>query len=319
MYGATIGRLGILGVAATVNQACCVFSEPRGIEPGYWFYWLQMARPYLISLGYGGGQPNLSQDLLRSLRVPVPDLDEQCAIIRFLDRETARIDALVAKKERLIELLHERLSASITRAVRTDLDASGSVREPGSQRHDAIPANWTICSMGRQIVLQRGVDITKDQQKLGTVPVVSSGGVSSYHDHALAKGPGVVVGRKGSAGTIYYVASDYWPHDTTLWVKDFHGNLPRFVFYKLSTLDLKSFDTGTANPTLNRNLIHPIRVSWPPIDDQEAIVSMLDAEATRTDALVAAIHNAIAHIKELRSALISAAVTGKIDVREAMS
>ena len=64
MYGATIGRLGVLGTAATVNQACCVFGDPSGMDVWFWFYWLQSRRPYLISLGYGGGQPNLSQELL---------------------------------------------------------------------------------------------------------------------------------------------------------------------------------------------------------------------------------------------------------------
>jgi len=77
MYGATIGRLGILGTVATVNQACCVFSKPEGIDVWFWFYWLQFRRPYLISLGYGGGQPNLGQELLKSIRVPIPSLHEQ--------------------------------------------------------------------------------------------------------------------------------------------------------------------------------------------------------------------------------------------------
>ncbi len=127
MYGATIGRLGILGVPATVNQACCVFSRPRGIETWYWFYWLQMRRPYLISLGYGGGQPNLSQDLLRSLRVPTPPLLEQRAIISFLDLEAARIDALIAKVREAIERLKELRTALISAAVTGKIDVRKEV------------------------------------------------------------------------------------------------------------------------------------------------------------------------------------------------
>jgi type I restriction enzyme, S subunit len=122
MYGATIGRLGILGTAAAVNQACCVFSNPTGIETQFWFYWLQMRRSYLISLGYGGGQPNLSQDLLRAMRVPTPLLTEQRTIVEFLDRETARIDALVAKVREAIDRLKELRTALISAAVTGKID-----------------------------------------------------------------------------------------------------------------------------------------------------------------------------------------------------
>jgi type I restriction enzyme S subunit len=125
MYGATIGRLGILGIAATVNQACCVFSSPKGIDPFFWFYWLQMRRPYLVSLGYGGGQPNLSQDLLRSIRLPTPPDVEQRAIVAFLDREMARIDALVARIRNAIDGLNEFRTALISAAVTGRIDVRG--------------------------------------------------------------------------------------------------------------------------------------------------------------------------------------------------
>jgi len=89
---------------------------------------------------------------------------------------------------------------------------------------------WISTTIGEQVTLQRGFDITKAEQRAGSVPVISSGGLTSYHDTAAASGPGVVLGRKGVVGSVYYVAPDYWPHDTTLWVKDFHGNAPRFVY-----------------------------------------------------------------------------------------
>ena len=145
--------------------------------------------------------------------------------------------------------------------------------------------------------------------------MVSSGGIASYHDRALVGGPGVVVGRKGTAGAIYYIESHFWPHDTTLYVKEFRGNNPRFVFYKLQSMDLASFDTGSANPTINRNLIHPVTVSWPPVEEQTLIASRLDEETKKFDALTAEAHRAIELLQERRTALISAAITGKMDVR----
>jgi restriction endonuclease S subunit len=132
-------------------------------------------------------------------------------------------------------------------------------------------------TIGEQITLQRGFDITKKQQEAGCVPVVSSGGISSYHNEAKVNGPGVVLGRKGTLGTVFYIEDNYWPHDTSLWVKDFKGNTPRFVYYffkNISTV-IKKMDVGAANPALNRNHVHPMKIKWPIIKVQDFIVKIL--------------------------------------------
>ncbi|MHB9131020.1 MAG: restriction endonuclease subunit S [Armatimonadota bacterium] len=136
---------------------------------------------------------------------------------------------------------------------------------------------WIETTIGEQLTLQRGFDITKTEQRPGHVPVISSGGISSYHDTAAVNGPGVILGRKGVVGSVYYIASDYWPHDTTLWVKDFKGNDPRFVYYFFRSLAplLARMDVGSANPTLNRNHVHPIKINWPPVYVQKAIACIL--------------------------------------------
>jgi type I restriction enzyme S subunit len=140
-----------------------------------------------------------------------------------------------------------------------------------------LARNWIETTIGEQATLQRGIDITQAEQRAGPVPVVSSGGVTSYHDTPAVSGPGVVLGRKGVVGSVWFVASDYWPHDTTLWVKDFHGNDRRFVFYffKWIAPRIARMDVGSANPTLNRNHVHPIDVRWPPLDEQHAIAHIL--------------------------------------------
>jgi type I restriction enzyme S subunit len=127
------------------------------------------------------------------------------------------------------------------------------------------------------LTLQRGFDITKAAQRPGTIPVVSSGGISSYHSVASAHGPGVVIGRKGTLGKVFYVTDDYWPHDTTLWVKDFKGNEPRFVYYFFQTLSLERLNVGSSNPTLNRNHVHALQVAWPRVTEQQAIAHVLGA------------------------------------------
>ena len=138
---------------------------------------------------------------------------------------------------------------------------------------------WRDTTIGGEITLQRGFDITRAQQRPGPVPVVSSSGISSFHDTSMVEGPGVVLGRKGVVGSVYFVAADYWPHDTTLWVKDFKGNVPRFVYYFFRGMvdRIAGMDVGSANPTLNRNHVHPIEVCWPQLPEQRAIAGVLGA------------------------------------------
>jgi len=142
---------------------------------------------------------------------------------------------------------------------------------------------WSNCCIGDQITLQRGVDITQKNARAGNFPVISSGGISFFHDTAIDNGPGVIIGRKGSLGTVYWSPLPYWPHDTTLWVKNFKNNNLRFVYYFLTTLKTKNLDVGSSNPTLNRNHVHPISVIWPPLADQENIVKILSALDDKID------------------------------------
>jgi type I restriction enzyme S subunit len=139
-------------------------------------------------------------------------------------------------------------------------------------------SEWPQTTIGEQATLQRGFDITKAAQRPGCVPVVSSAGISSWHDTAMVKGPGVVLGRKGVVGSVHYVEQDFWPHDTSLWVKEFHGNDPKFVYYFFRAFanELSALDVGSANPTLNRNHVHPIEVPWPAnLGEQQSISQVL--------------------------------------------
>ncbi len=132
--------------------------------------------------------------------------------------------------------------------------------------------------LGDVLTLQRGFDITKDEQTAGSVPIVSSSGVSSYHNQAKAIAPGVVIGREGTLGTVHFLNVPYWPHDTSLWIKDFKGNDARFIYFFLQTLKLQNFDVGASNPTLNRNHVHRIKVFFPTtVETQRNIAAILTA------------------------------------------
>ena len=144
---------------------------------------------------------------------------------------------------------------------------------------------WKECKLGDIVTFQRGFDITKKEQVHGIYPVVSSSGVKSYHKSAKVKGPGITIGRKGTLGTVFYLKTDFWPHDTTLWVKDFHGNLPSFIYYFLKEFHFELFDVGSSNPTLNRNHIHLLTTSLPPIPEQKAIAPVLSSLDDKIDLL----------------------------------
>ncbi len=137
--------------------------------------------------------------------------------------------------------------------------------------------HWKPSELKDLVFLQRGFDITKDEQEEGSVPVISSSGISSWHIESRVKGPGVVIGRKGTLGTVHYSECDFWPHDTTLWGKSFNGNSPKFVYYALQCLGLERFNVGGANPTLNRNHIHSLPIYLADRPTQDKITSILSA------------------------------------------
>lgn len=135
---------------------------------------------------------------------------------------------------------------------------------------------WISCTLGEFVRLQRGHDLTASEQQPGNVPIMGSAGPNGTHNKALAKGPGVVIGRSGaSAGRVHVSEVDYWPHNTCLYVTDFLGSNPRFAYYLLQTLDLAAFNSGSAQPSLNRNYLYSIPIKVPQRHDQDRIVEVL--------------------------------------------
>lgn len=136
---------------------------------------------------------------------------------------------------------------------------------------------WRECVLADLVYFQRGFDITQAAQVEGPYPVISSSGVTSYHNEYMVEGPGIVIGRKGTLGSVHFAPGPYWPHDTTLWSKRLNGNDPRFVLHFMRNLDLKRFNVGNANPTLNRNHIHDLKIRIPDLPTQRRIAEILSA------------------------------------------
>lgn len=137
---------------------------------------------------------------------------------------------------------------------------------------------WRAITLGDFVSLQRGHDLTEPERKPGSVPVMGSAGHNGFHDTALAKGPGIVIGRSGASfGQVHFCATDYWPHNTSLYVIDFKGNDPYFAYYFIKNIDFDRFNSGSAQPSLNRNFIYPIPIRIPSIPKQRAIASVLSS------------------------------------------
>lgn len=136
-------------------------------------------------------------------------------------------------------------------------------------------SKWEDSMLGDVLTLQRGMDLPVQDRKGGKHPIVASTGVVGFHDEAPVKAPGVVIGRSGSIGGGQFIEQDFWPLNTTLWVKDFKGNDPRFCYYLLKSIDFSSMNAGSGVPTLNRNHLHPMRVSKPSVSMQKSISGAL--------------------------------------------
>ena len=179
--------------------------QPRVfLVPKFFYYQLQTST--FDSLGYAR-----HYRLLKELEIAYPDRPEQERIDGILDEAYDGIATAKANAEKNLQNARALFESQLQAVF--------------SQRGDG----WVRTTVGEQVTLQRGFDITKEQQRPGRVPVVSSDGVKSFHDTAMARAPGVVIGRKGTLGNVFYLGDDYWPHDTTLWVKEFSE---RYVNYR---------------------------------------------------------------------------------------
>jgi type I restriction enzyme S subunit len=136
---------------------------------------------------------------------------------------------------------------------------------------------------------------------------------SSYLGKVSSDAHHKIIGRKGQLGEAYYIEGPFWPHDTSLWVKNFHENLPRFIALFLKSLRLQRFDAATSVPTLNRNFIHPLIVAIPPPDEQALICDMVEVHEVHIRAEEAYRDK----LKQIKKGLMHDLLTGRVRVTQA--
>lgn len=170
-----------------------------------------------------------------------------------------------------------------------------------------IPEDWEVKPLQLIAPLQRGFDLPYSQMQDGPYPVVFSNGIGAFHNKYMVKGPGVVTGRSGTIGKVHFIYSDFWPHNTSLWVTDFHGNDPRFIYYLFQTIQWNLFNSGSGVPTLNRNDVHSTKYIVPTQREQKRIAEAL----SDIDELIFSLEKLIAKKKAIKQGAMQQLLTGK--------
>ncbi len=215
-----------------------------------------VVRKNLSAIGGGANISNLNQRLLSNLEVPFPPLLTQIRISSIL----SAYDDLIENNTRRIALLEESMRLLYR-------EWFVRLRFPGYEQVkvvDGLPEGWERNRLECALVFQRGFDLPLQKRALGNVPVFASTGIVGTHNVAKVKAPGIVTGRSGTLGNVIYVDQDYWPLNTTLWVREFRKVTPVFAYFLLQNqIDLESLNSGAAVPTLNRNYVHAREVVIP--------------------------------------------------------
>ena len=318
----------------------------EGMDPRYWTY--VHAATYVLrltqrSIKQTSGIQNLDQTSYFNESAPFPPPSEQAAIADFLDRETHQIDELIAKQERLIELLAEKRQAIITQAVTKGLDSSTPTKPSGAQWLGDVPAHWSVPQMGMHAKVGNGSTPNRDTPsywRQGDIPWLNSSHVnrSEIRDadqfvtsralsqcHLPLVQPGsLLVGLTGQGRTrgmtsilrfkatinqhVAYISPStmFWNPDYLLW----------FMRSSYGQLREVSDENGSTKGALTCAALKQFRAPHPPLAEQAAIVNHISEQVQQISKIVQTCSKAIDLLKERRAALISAAVTGKIDVRE---
>jgi len=286
---------------------------------------------------FGSKMPRADWDFIGNMRVPVPPLPQQQAIADLLDRETARLDALVAAKERWLELLAEKRRALITRAVTRGLNPAAPLRDSGMQRLGRIPRHWEVKKFKHLAEILRGMFThrPRNDPKMydGPYPFIQTGDVAAAKKfvreyHQTLSEEGFKVSKMFPRGTLVMTIA---ANVGDIAITDFEacfpdsivGFVPRirvdltFLYYLFTAMKDDFMATATINTQLNLNIerIGSLWTAVPPLDEQRAIVAHISAETAKLDALRAATERTIGLLRERRAALIAAAVTGKLAIQ----
>ena len=296
------------------------------MRPNFAFYFTKTTQfnEWLKSNSIESTIGNVSGDKYANMTMVVPPLPEQRAIAAYLDRETERIDALLDKKQRLIDLLEEKRTALISHAVTKGLDDDAEMQDSGVEWLGALPAHWETAKVTHLLEsLNRKripVSSTERAKMQGEYPYYGASGVIDHVDDYLFEEPLILVAEDGanlfsrSTPLAFVARGRYWVNNHAHILRPRYEPLEYWA-YVLRSIIYDPWITGAAQPKLTQDNLGSIRLPVPPESERHEIVKMLSREKKQINGLISRVRDGIARLKEYRTALISAAVTGRIDVR----
>lgn len=340
---APIGHIGLATVELATNQGCRALVPGAGVDSSFYYYALIAARAELKVRGTGSTFLELSRDQLGEVAVPAPDLAEQRAIAAFLDRKTAKVDILVEKKDRLLNLLDEKRTALISHAVIRGLDPNAPTTDSGVKWLGEIPAHWETAKLKVVARVQTGLTLGKRyDEELVDVPYLRVANVQSgYIDiadlatisvppdvvrrHALRKGD-VLLTEGGDfdklgRGYVWDASVEPCIHQNHVFaVRPQRERLsPVFLAWLTSSLYGRAYFTATSTQSTNlasttATKVGNFPIPLPPKAEQMRIEEVVRRDLEAIQATEGSLKDAISLLQEYRTALISAAVNGQIDI-----
>jgi type I restriction enzyme S subunit len=281
---------------ALLNQRVCRLQDfSNKLHPRFLFYGINKYLKAIEDVTAFATVKHISSKQIEAIKIPLPPLPEQQRIVAILDEAFAAIAKAKANAQQNLQNAKE-LFESYLQGV---FENKGEGWE--EQRFDEI------------CVLQRGFDLPTHSRNEGSFPLVSSNGITDRIDLWKVKAPGVVTGRSGTIGNVHFIEEDYWPLNTALYIKEFHGNYERYIYYFLKQFDLSKYSSGAGVPTLNRNNVHSVKVWFPKsVSEQQAIVQKLDALSAETKKLESIYQQKIKDLEELKKSILQKAFSGEL-------
>ena len=314
---APIGSLAIATTEFCTNQGCKSLIPTANTDSRFYGYLLSISSTELNIRGKGTTFLELSGDELGFFKTPFPPVNEQILIAAFLDCETAKIDNLINEQKKLIELLKEKRQAVISTAVTKGLNPHAPMKDSGVEWLGEVPEHWEICILKHVANLKSGDTITSENIDVeGLHPVFGGNGLRGYTSNYTHDGHFALIGRQGAlCGNINYVMGKFWASEHAVVVNPIRPIDTIYLGEVLRVMNLNQYSVSAAQPGLSVEIISNLRMPFPPNTEQIAITIALNRETAKIDNLIQQAQKATTLLQERRTALISAAVTGKIDVR----
>lgn len=256
----------------------------------YNFFLSDEGKRQLFRLNASTTMGALYKDDVKNIDVIIPPIEEQKKIAEYF----AYLDNLITLHQRKCEKLK-----IIKKSMLENCFPKNGQKVP-KIRFSGFTGDWEQRKLKDIAPLQRGFDLPTTEMCPGNYPVVMSNGIGGYHSTYKVNGPGVVTGRSGTIGKLQYIEDNYWPHNTTLWVTNFYGNNPKYIYYLYQNLDFSRFTSGSGVPTLNRNDVHDFWGNLPSIGEQLKIEKFM----TNLDEFITLHQSKLEKLKKIKKSML---------------